>query len=139
MLNPIYKKTKFFLTIPLLGICLSQTAFAEPMTCSLDIFMNSQYHKKYNGPCNVFINNKYAYGDEKIFIVERLNHNDFLIAKTVGLQIIDRPDYSYISGAFEPNGEDTSLTFTDHAKRYVDKNKTCRVSEKDGFKLCIWK
>ena len=67
MLNLICRKTKFFLTVSILGVCVSQNTFAETMTCSLDIFMNDPYHKKYNGPCNVFINNKYAYGDEKIF------------------------------------------------------------------------
>ena len=72
--------------------------------------------------------------DEKIFIVERLNHNDFLIGKNVGLEIIDRPNYSYISGTFEPNGEDSSLTFTDHAKRYTDKNKTCSLLKKYVYK-----
>lgn len=138
MMHSFYKKRGFTFIVSVLGICLSQTAFSKNVTCSLEIFSNESYRASYNGPCKIFPNEKLSTPQEKVFIVERLNSSDYLIKKVVGLEVTDFPTHSYINGTFGPNGYNPSLTYTNNAKRFTDKNKVCRVDKVAGFKLCIW-
>lgn len=126
-----------FIFIILVGLS-NQIAFAKNTTCSLDIFSNTEFRASYNGSCKIFEDKLLSSPDEKVFIVERLNPNLYIIKKTVGIRIADFKEYSYIKGAFLPNGGDASLTFSNDAKKFTDKNKTCWADKAEGFKLCIW-
>lgn len=138
MIHSSHKKTGFVFIISILGAFLNQTAFAKNMTCSLEVFSHEKYGSTYNGPCKISIDKNLSRDNEKVFVVERINPNMYLFQKVVGLQITDFPTFSYIKGAFEPNGRDASVVLSDEAKRFTDKNKFCRVDNSAGVKLCIW-
>lgn len=138
MIYSSHKKIGFVFVASILGALLNQTAFAKNVTCSLEVFSKETYRSTYNGPCKIFLDENLSRPNEKVFIVERSNPNTYLFKKIVGLQVTDFPTHSYINGAFQPNGQNATLTLSDSAKRFTDKNKVCRVDNMAGFKLCIW-
>jgi hypothetical protein len=138
MIYSSHRKIGFVFIVSILGALLNQTAFAKNTTCSLDLFSKEKYHSSYNGPCKFFEDKLLSRPEEKVFVVERLNPNLYISGKVVGIQITDFKDFSYINGAFAPNGRDATLTFSDNAKKFTDKNKICWADKAAGFKLCIW-
>lgn len=138
MISSSHNKIGFVFIVSILGVLSTQTAFAKNITCSLDLFSNEKYRTSYNGPCKIFEDKLLSRPDEKVFVVERLAPNLYMSGKVVGIQITEFKNFSYINGTFSPNGRDATLTYSDNAKKFTDKNKTCWADKVAGFKLCIW-